>query len=293
VYKKWNYRTMMFLIFGAFAGVMASQFRPVTEFDAFDIASRVFAVISTLLIAASSFAASEILTDELENNRTNSRSAAETLKAEIYLYVFKTGPYDTGTDDEKDELAFERLEKVRQATAEIPYLSFTDEINDYPDETMTIDSYIKERVSDQIRWYEKKSKTFQQELRKNKNRIYLFGFAGVVLGSIGAGTGYAEFTSVWIAFFTSASGALAAFVATNRYQPLLISYQKTALRLSAILAKFQKKASVDNESIKRFVAACEEEFARERTEWIQIFSEDSKDKKSDKEPKKTKGSDKS
>ena len=270
--KTWRSRVMMYIIFGALTGVLAGQFGAFDHIEYFKWASKAMAVISTLLVAAASFASSEILTDELDKTQIGSRAAAETLKSDTYLYIFKAEPYDSSS---LDIIALDRLEKIRLANAEIPYLVVSNEeaLADLPPENMDIEAYIEERVTGQIKWFEKKSGYFQARLKRYKNVMYAFGFVGVILGSAGAFSEYAKFTSVWIAFATSASAAISSYVATNRYQTILLSYQNTALRLKSILARYRRSGKATHLAMCEFVFACEDELARERAEWVQMFNE--------------------
>lgn len=274
--RKWRKWVLIATILGAFFGVLSGTtitfHQTMFEIKTLEIASQILAFFSTLFVSLAAFAGSEILSDELEEHGMSARALAETYKSETYLYLFDAAPYDEAEED----AIFERVDKIVANFTQVPCLSITrrEELKELPDENMSIDSYIANRIEEQVyNYFNKKVKKLQRNVRLSKNATFTLGFTGVILGSLGT-AGFSEYTSVWIAFVTSASGAIAAFVATNRYSYLIISYQTTANRLKSILAKYLKKEKHTKKDTQEFVYNCESELARENKAWIAEQSKD-------------------
>lgn len=271
VLKRWRKLVLIFIVSGAFCGVLSSNLAS-TSTDALVYASQVLAFASTVLIALASYAGSEILTDELEKSQIKSRAAAESFKSESFLYMFRVPPYD----NYREQVVFDRineLEKVTEGLIHIP-IKEKKEVEGLPAGEMTIDKYIQERIKDQIYGYfNKKIEGLEKKHRRGKNFTLFFGFIGVILGALSAtGMGFAKHTSAWIAFVTSASAAVSSFMATNRYQYLISTYQATSNRLQMLLARWEETANKSEDEARRFVLSVESELQRENQAWVNELS---------------------
>jgi len=278
VLRRWRKLVLIFIIAGAFCGVLSSNLASLEQ-QYFTYAAQGLAFLSTLFIALASYAGSEILTDKLVKAQINSRAAAESFKSEAYRYIFKAPPYDQNPEQK----VFERAHALQKVTRDITYetLDKEDELKGIPDEDMTIYQYIQMRIEDQIyKYFTPKIKTLQKKHKRGKNFTLGFGFAGVILGAISStGLGFTQHTASWIAFITSASAAVTSFMATNRYYYLISSYQTTSNRLKTLLTQWQQTGEKTPQATSHFVADVENELMRENQSWVEELSKKLDEKK--------------
>ena len=272
ILRKWRVLVMAFIIGGAFFGVLSSTFSNI-DGASLQLLAQIAAFISTILIALASYAGSEILTDDLQKHQIKARRAAETFKSEVYKYLFKVPPYDNNPDNTALEIA----EKFRTTiTSDITYehIEPEQEKEDIPDPEITIEQYIYERLEDQIyNYFAKKIKTLQKNYRRGKNFTLGFGIAGVILGGLSStGFNFASQTSSWIAFVTSASAAIASFMASTGYHEQINLFQATASKLKMLRGRGKQIDKNDKNAQSRFVEEVEEELSRENLAWVKELS---------------------
>jgi len=275
--RTWRQRVLYLTISGAFFGVLSgivSSYLPISLYAQHPVlehiigyVSQVLAIISTICISLGAYAGGQVLSEEKEKSAIKSRALAESYKSEAYQYIFKAGEYKKDPEDN----AFKAVEKLIKDFAGLEALSLkkADELIDIPEMDYSIETYVKTRVEDQIYgYYNKKVTQFQEKITKYNKIIFVLGFFGVIFGSFGA-AGYAKYTSVWIAFIASASAALGSFVATNRFQQTILTYQASSNRLKTILSKWQSHPTKDQHAIADFVEDIEEELMRENKAWVE------------------------
>lgn len=271
VLRRWRKLVLVFIIAGAFCGVLSSNMASIDQ-PYFGYISQALAFISTLFVALASYAGSEILTNELEKAQIKARAAAEAYKSEAYLYIFKAPPYD----ESPENTIFERVDRLEEITGDITQepVAKEAEASGLPNPQMTIDDYIKERIEDQIyNYFTKKIQGLQSKQKRGKNFTLAFGFAGIILGALSStGLGFTRHSASWIAFITSASAAITSFMATNRYQYLISSYQATSNRLKTLLAKWKQIPQKNKATEKQFVLDVESELMRENQAWVDELS---------------------
>ena len=170
----------------------------------------------------------------------------------------------------KNILSFGKLE--RDSNKEVWVQKF--------DLNMTFKEYIEERVEGQINgYYLKKAAEFQRIINRGKSWALIFGFMGVAVGSIAASSNSG--ISMWIAFLTTASASIGSYLASNRYEYLMLSYVSTASQLELISAKYKSMESATKAAQQKFVAETESIFALEHNAWISDISNDIEDEEDD------------
>lgn len=273
--RTWRQRVLYLTISGAFFGVLSgivSAYLPedfvkiASNANLVKIISTVLAVISTICISLGTYAGGQVLSEEKEKAAIKSRALAEAYKSEAFQYIFKAGQYKK----DQDNNAFAAVQKLITEFSGLEALSIKkeDELTEIPEMDYNIDTYIKTRVEDQIYgYYNKKVSQYQAQIKKYNKIIFTLGFLGVIFGSFGA-AGYAKYTSVWIAFIASATAALGSFVASNRFQQTIITFQASSNRLKTILSRWKNHPTKDQDAIAEFVEDIEEELMRENKAWV-------------------------
>lgn len=112
-----------------------------------------------------------------------SRALAEDAKSESIKFLVRAEPYDK--DDAVAKLA-EKAAKVRQDMddlGEFEDLEKAQRLQGLPEDWLTMDHYILDRVKDQSDWYGRKSRQLHSQAERLKQLVVLFGVAAAVLGA--------------------------------------------------------------------------------------------------------------
>jgi hypothetical protein len=221
---------------------------------------------SAAAIGLATYFGKELVNPYQEQRWIRSRSMAEALKSEIYLFRSNSPPYDTDKKPEKlIENAVELLKKVEDLPTEI--ISEEQKQKGLPTDDLTVDEYIQTRVNDQINnFYRPKSDELKQKMKRNKNIGLSLGVFAIVLGALGL-TGW---TAGWIAVIATIAASITAFAYAGRYQYLIISYQTTANKLERLRVLWESKGKVDNDTDARnkFIRECERVISIENSAWM-------------------------
>ncbi|MFT6500982.1 MAG: hypothetical protein ACJASQ_001092 [Crocinitomicaceae bacterium] len=288
----WRRRVFFLVLFGTMCGLLSQQISTIegAEHSGTLDFHEVLAILSAISIALSSFAGTQILSSELEKNQIKARATSEGLKVQAYLYLMEARPY---AGKNKEEILYERIERIMKEVANTtPDLeeiynkkSFKYKLRNIFslgrlgreskrkvwiqtfDINMTFQQYIHERVEGQINgYYLKKAAQFQKYLNRGNSWSLIFGFMGVAVGTVAASSNSG--ISMWIAFFSTAAASIGSYLASNRYEYLMLSYVSTANQLELIAAKYKSLESSTAKAQKKFVAETESIFAMEHNAWI-------------------------
>jgi SMODS and SLOG-associating 2TM effector domain 1/Protein of unknown function (DUF4231) len=288
----WRKRMFALILMGTFFGLLSQEFIndtwSICVFEkAFSI-SQILALASGVSIALSTFAGAQILTSDLERTQIKSRSTAEALKVQAYLYLMNANPY---SKENAEKRLYERVESILSGVKDItPFIEGVDVHNSLEerllriitfgiynrdkndshwvqkfDINMKFDDYFEERVKGQINgYYLKKAAEFQRVIKRGNSFSIIFGFIGVAIGA-SAATGDSG-NSMWIAFLSAASASIASYLHSNKYEYLMLSYISTASQLELITAKHQSMVTMNQNLEKKLVVESETIFAMEENE---------------------------
>jgi hypothetical protein len=204
------------------------------------------------------------------------RSGAEEIKQEIYKYRTFAGIYSLQncTSTTREIKLAQRLKVItrRIVKTEVnltglkPYdiQSIQSYIEDDALDDITPSQYIKNRLDDQRKWFQKKTVELEHRLNRVKFWIFFVGGAGTFLAAIGL--------ELWIALTTAIAGALATFLEYRQTETLLMSYNQTANDLSAIRdwwLALSIKEQQKNKNIDKLVTFTENTLSNESSGWVQ------------------------
>ena len=215
------------------------------------------------LIALASYISGQALSGDRDKIWIRCRAAAESIKSSIHLYRAAVPPFDTA--NRTVELS-QRIEKTLQDMKDIqtrpPDASETKPALD----ALTVDNYIDVRVVDQINWYRKRAREFQEESDRYSMIVQIFGGIGAALGIVAAATGVAA----WLAVIATVTTAITAYVKNQRYQTLIGVYLATAARLELLKDQWldSGKTEADKTDRDSFIQRCEETLALENSAWV-------------------------
>jgi hypothetical protein len=197
------------------------------------------------------------------------RSASEALKAEAYLYLTGTAPYDQDGDGEllkQTGAILRQVEDLAGATVGTP-----DADTPLPD-VHDVDSYLRLRVQPQINnYYRPQAAKQQKRLSFFRGIEFTLSVLAAVLGAIAA-TARMDSVGVWVAVVTTVGAAITAHIAAARYEYLVISYLSTARQLRTMLRSWEGRADKTAKAAGRLVRDCEDVISRENESWMAAWS---------------------
>ena len=286
--SKWKYRVLILTISAAFFGIMAEVvddelitqlsnelhlkyykgFYDVISPDIIESLPRTFIILSALCVTLASFAGAEILTSDLEKSFVKSRSIAEAIKAEAFLFAVQAQPYE---GDNRNQALYNRVDKLSSSADDIAScIISTDEeiIGAIPDD-FTIQDYVEQRIRDQVyNYYQLKGEYYRKVLKRGRALSIMSGVAGVIIGTISAAQENSGSMHLWIAFISAGSSSIASYLHSSKYELMMMSYQVTCNKLKLILSKFKYVDPNDIQRQKQLVLDCEAILALENSAWL-------------------------
>jgi hypothetical protein len=226
-------------------------------------ASVALAVAAALALAAVGLLRSRANTEQVRR-WTRARSVSEALKTEVFLFLSKSGAYEAAEPERRLEAEAHRLE--REAGDLQRYTEGVQARKRPLPAVHDVDSYLDVRVrqSQLEGYYGPKAHIMRQRLR-------LLKVAEVTLALAAAGVAAtaAVWPSVgaWAAVVTTASGAVAAYIAAERYEFLWIEYSRTASELRRLL---ERRTAADGRPLSgsELVQECEQVISVQNQAWM-------------------------
>jgi len=263
----WRFRVIVLGIGGAVLGVLCQEaIRLGLHEVAWNRLPTVLGCLSALSLGLAAYFGKELVTPEQERQWIRSRSIAEALKSQVYMFLTGTTPYNT--DDKGGRLSKE-AEQLLESVRDLPHESISEQekVKGLPSRMLTVQDYINERVNDQINgFYRPRSKEHTRKIEKFKTIGLLLGVIAIVLGALGS-TGW---TAGWVAVVSTVTASIAAYAYAGRYQYLIISFQATANRLELLRTRWEASGKTDKDFQERnqFILDCEEAISIENSAWM-------------------------
>jgi SMODS and SLOG-associating 2TM effector domain 1/Protein of unknown function (DUF4231) len=201
---------------------------------------------------------------------TRARSVSEAIKTEVFLFLSRSGSYDGPDRERRLEAEVQRLEHE------------ADDLQRYTDGVRAKDrslpavhdvaSYLDVRVrqSQLEGFYEPKARLMRQRLRTLKAVEVTLALVAAALAAVAATS---PSVGAWAAAVTTAGGAVAAYIASQRYEFLWIEYSRTASELRRLL---DRRTAADGRPISgsELVAECEQVISVQNQAWMAKWGEE-------------------
>jgi hypothetical protein len=269
----WRFRVLLLTILGAALGTL-SQYLPTSSAatSAWLSPAGITGILSAIVIALATYFSREILSLDRERRWIRTRSVAEALKAETYLFRGAVPPYD-GADAAMQLL--ERAKELLTTARDVETVSLAPEQRRerLPQGLLTVPGYIAERVDEQINtFYRPRASEYQARVARLRTLILMLGVIATILGAIGA----SGWTAGWVAVITTIVVTLTAYIAAERYQYLIVSYQATARQLEVLKNSWFALGQPEADVAKRheFLRNCEAAISIENQGWMARWSEE-------------------
>ena len=262
----WRTVALILAIVGAVFATLA------TQVDVTAPRGRTFSIVAAVALAIAPTVRAARLGEGAVRAWTRARSVSEALKAEAYLYLTRSTPYN---DTERDARLLSRAEAIMGQAEDVrsraPAVS--DDGGDVPS-VSDVASYIQQRVRRQIDdYYVPQAAKQERRLRLFRAIEFTLSLTGAALGAVAAAGGFAS-VGAWVAVATTIGGAITAHIAAARYEHLVISYGSTARQLRFLVARWQAQREHSKADADAFVRECEDVISRENESWMAAWSRD-------------------
>ena len=209
------------------------------------------------------------------------RSAAESIKREIYRYRLRATGY-TADDTREKKLAeavegiTRRLSRTEANTMALPiYKGPVPPVNTASprDDGMSLlstDQYVALRLEDQLGFYRRKTVTLEKDLSRLQIYVLLAGAAGTLLAALGG-----HFV-IWIALTTAVASAAMTYLGYRQTESTLTVYNQTATDLDNILSwwtSLEPEEQALRENIEALATHTEQVLAEELAGWTQRMTD--------------------
>lgn len=263
----WRLCVLTLGIGGAISAVLCQQSRGWELGSGFSWLPTALGLLSAIALGLAAFFGKEVVSPDQERVWIRSRSIAEALKGQIYLFLTNAPPYNT-PDKNKSLLAETEklLDKGKDLQTEQP--TEDQKRERLPTGSLTVQAYIEDRVNDQIEgFYRPRARELAQKMARIKRFGFWLGLLAVVLAALGSITNW---TAGWVAVITTITASIAAYAYAGRYQYLIISYQATADKLELERTRWDTsgKTDADAEERNQFILDCEEVISIENSAWM-------------------------
>ncbi len=265
---KWRKTVLFLTIFGAVAGTISSQLEGVQP----ELLGKILGGIGAGAVALAAYFSKNLLGQNNELSWVSARSIAEAIKSEIYLFACHAKPYDQPSPE---KLLLKNVSEISEKLTDYTLEPIPKdlELDGIIKTDLTTSEYIEERVNDQANWLKRKALTYQGYLKNaNKTMIWL-GAITVILGVLMT---YHTSFGAWVAVISTISATIAAYVFSERFSYLAISYQATSTQLERFVVEWDisKKLPADNGNL---VIGCERTLSIENKAWMAELSKKNED----------------
>jgi hypothetical protein len=201
---------------------------------------------------------------------TRARSVSEAIKTEVFLSLCQSGRYDVPDRERQLEAEVQRLE---HDAGDLQRYTQGVQAKDRPLPAVhDVDSYLDMRVrqSQLEGYYEPKARLLRQRLRALKAVEVTLALVAAALAAMAA---VAPSVGAWAAVVTTAGGALAAYIASERYEFQWIEYSRTASELRRLL---ERRTAADGRPMSgsELVAECEQVISVQNQAWMAKWGEE-------------------
>lgn len=174
----------------------------------------------------------------------SSRAVAEAVKAECWIFIMKTNPYDDSvTETEAKELFLKRLNEIQRVNSYIvPRLSshlqegaqITNEMESFREQSPEKRKgfYIEDRIHEQRIWYAKKAKWNEQRESKWSIIMWILEILAIILAILRTLAQYSAINPVGIVL--AMSGGILSWINARSYAEASRSYGLLAQELSIL-----------------------------------------------------------
>jgi hypothetical protein len=198
------------------------------------------------------------------------RASAEAIKSEIFRYRMQAGTYsnDQCLQTSRELKLAAKLKDISSALAqsEVNRTSVPVVVKNDPTRQIFLspDDYLKDRIDDQIEYFDGKTASLDKRLKRAQVSIYIAG---------GVGTALAAFHGdVWVALTTAVAATLTTRLETDQVENSLVQYNQALTGLRNIASWWKALSQWEKgrrRNIDLLVEQTEKTLAGELAGWVQ------------------------
>ncbi|MEU1502786.1 DUF4231 domain-containing protein [Streptomyces sp. NPDC005732] len=210
---------------------------------------------------------------ETVNAWIRTRAVSEALKAEVYLYMTRTGVYGTAAPA---ITLMERLDQYQTDAADLIPGTTSLTAADRPLPNITgLDSYVEHRLRRQLHtYYRPKAELMQSRVRTVKRIELLLGLLSAVLAAVSAGYALQSVAS-WISVVASINATVIAHATAQRYAYQHLEFTRTAHELERLLGRWEQQQGEPSAHLaEEFVSDCEAVISIQNEAWMIRWTRD-------------------
>ena len=277
--RKWIlYLTLVSAVLGALAAQASVQASYLQTLGATWFPP-VVGTIAGLLLTIGGILTRQLSLRKKREDQVRARSAAEALKSAVFLYVTRAPPYD---QEDAPRLLHDDTEEILANVDDVRNEDVTgaEKKIGLPPYPMSPESYVQNRVQEQIDWYRIKQTEHGRAMQNGERAALCFAFAGAVLAALAGLSSQWPSLSVasgWIPVIGAISAAVAAYLYAERHEYLELSYRSTGRRLSRLLSRRASNLAdrPDLSAQLAFINRCEDAVSVENQSWMaELMKED-------------------
>jgi hypothetical protein len=262
----WRVAVVVLTAAGALLGVLAAQLGSVGGMLPW--LPKALGLAAAAAVGLAGYFGKEILSPDRERQWVRARAIAEACKSQAFRFATATEPY---VDAEADQHLLDKVGELEHSVAEVWAKTIEEAERQrgllaYP---MDTPAYLEQRVADQITYYDMQSAANSRIVTRGIYLSWVLGAAGVVIGAI-SGFYDVQWPAAWIAVIGAASGAIASFVLSGRYQYEAVSYRATSDKLRLERARWGSlsPSAADAAAFQQLVERCEAIITTENSAWM-------------------------
>jgi hypothetical protein len=198
------------------------------------------------------------------------RSAAESIKREIFRYRAQAGAYSNqqSGDISREALLASKIKDITSSLvqSEVNKTNLQHDPGNQPEriDFLSPEEYVKDRLEDQIDFMVKKTARLSGQLMRTQMAIYVAGGAGTFLAAINV--------NVWVALTTALATALATKLESEQVENSLVQYNQALTALENIKTWWQALSQWEKgrrKNIDLLVEQTEQTMEFELKGWVQ------------------------
>jgi hypothetical protein len=247
------------------------------------------ALAGALSLAVGTYVMSRLVTPQRLRSWTRARSVSEAIKTEVWSFRAKVEPY---AGDDAPLRLVERVEMLEaQATDLEPILALVRaEVpsvlpkGKQPPTAMSAEQWVERRVLSQSEgYYRKAARNLARRLASLRDVEITLGLLATAASAVAAWSASQPQAATrslglavgpWVAVLTTVGAAIAAHIAANRYDFLVMSYGATARRLEHLVDRWKMQGKpTDERRWSAFVHDCEAAISVENEGWLARWAE--------------------
>lgn len=209
------------------------------------------------------------------------RSAAESIKREIYRYRLRSDAYGSDATREKNlskaiEDITRRLARTEANTTALPVYSGpipppnAASARDDGLSFLGTDQYVRMRLEDQLAFYRRKTVTLEAQLQRLQYAVLGAGAAGTLLAALG------DSWVIWITLTTALGAAFMSFLSYRQVETTLVGYNQTATDLDNLLSwwtSLQPEEQSLRDNVEALASHTEQVLSDELAGWTQRMTD--------------------